>query len=32
LKAFEKGFDYGVNLLASNPHSQELETVMLSED
>ncbi len=32
LKAFEKGFDYGVELLASKKHSQDLETVMLSED
>lgn len=32
LKAFEKGFDYGVDLLASKKHSQELETVVLSED
>ena len=32
LKAFEKGFEYGVNLLASKTNSQELETVVLSED
>jgi 2-oxoglutarate ferredoxin oxidoreductase subunit gamma len=32
LKAFEKGFEYGLNLLASKSNSQELETVVLSED
>lgn len=32
LKAFEKGFEYGVNLLASKQHSQELEAVVLADD
>ena len=32
LKAFEKGFEYGVNLLASKTNSQELEAVVMSED
>ena len=32
LKALEKGFEYGVDLLASKTHSQELEAVVLSED
>lgn len=32
LKAFEKGFEYGVNLLASKTNSQELEAVAMSED
>lgn len=32
LKAFEKGFEYGVELLASKKHSQELEPVVLTED
>jgi 2-oxoglutarate ferredoxin oxidoreductase subunit gamma len=31
LKAFEKGFEYGVELLASKQHSQELEAVVLEE-
>jgi len=32
LKAFEKGFAYGLESLADGPHSQELEHVSLSED
>lgn len=32
LKAFEKGFQYGVELLASKKHSQELEAVVLTEE
>jgi 2-oxoglutarate ferredoxin oxidoreductase subunit gamma len=32
LKAFEKGFEYGVNLLESKTHSQELEAVVLTEE
>jgi 2-oxoglutarate ferredoxin oxidoreductase subunit gamma len=32
LKAFEKGHDYGLNLLADGPQSQELEHVTYSEE
>jgi 2-oxoglutarate ferredoxin oxidoreductase subunit gamma len=32
LKAFEKGFAYGLESLTDGPHSQELEHVSLSED
>ena len=32
LKAFEKGLQYGVELLASKKHSQELEAVVLTEE
>jgi 2-oxoglutarate ferredoxin oxidoreductase subunit gamma len=32
LKAFDKGYDYGVQSLADGPHSQELEAVSYSED
>lgn len=32
LKAFEKGYEYGVQSLADNPHSQELEQVSYAED
>ena len=32
LKAFEKGYDYGIQSLADGPHSQILEHVSYSED
>jgi len=32
LKAFEKGYDYGVQSLGDSPHSQVLEHVSYSED
>jgi len=32
LKAFDRGFDYGVELLASKRHSQELDAVVLTEE
>jgi 2-oxoglutarate ferredoxin oxidoreductase subunit gamma len=32
LKAFERGFAYGLESLAEGRHSQELEHVTLSED
>jgi 2-oxoglutarate ferredoxin oxidoreductase subunit gamma len=32
LKAFSKGYDYGIQALAEGPHSQELEQVAYSED
>ncbi|MGC2193577.1 MAG: 2-oxoacid:acceptor oxidoreductase family protein [Terriglobales bacterium] len=32
LKAFEKGYEYGVKSLAGNPHSQELEHVTYAEE
>jgi 2-oxoglutarate ferredoxin oxidoreductase subunit gamma len=32
LKAFEKGYEYGVQSLAEGPHSQILEHVSYSED
>jgi 2-oxoglutarate ferredoxin oxidoreductase subunit gamma len=32
LKAFEKGFDYGIESLADGPHSQLLEHVSYTED
>ena len=32
LKAFEKGYQYGIESLASSPHSQDLEHVTYSEE
>jgi 2-oxoglutarate ferredoxin oxidoreductase subunit gamma len=32
LKAFEKGYDYGVKSLVFNPHSQELEQVVYAQE
>ena len=32
LKAFEKGYDYGVKSLVFNPHSQELEQVIYAQE
>jgi len=32
LKAFEKGYEYGLNSLAEGPHSQELEAVSYAEE
>jgi 2-oxoglutarate ferredoxin oxidoreductase subunit gamma len=32
LKAFEKGYEYGVKSLADSPHSQELEHVSYAEE
>ena len=32
LKAFEKGYEYGIESLASSPHSQDLEHVTYSEE
>ena len=32
LKAFEKGFDYGIKSLIDGPHSQQLEQVSFAED
>jgi 2-oxoglutarate ferredoxin oxidoreductase subunit gamma len=32
LKAFEKGYDYGLNSLVEGPHSQELEAVSYAEE
>ena len=32
LKAFEKGYDYGLKSLVFNPHSQELEQVIYAQE
>jgi hypothetical protein len=32
LKAFEKGFEYGLHALADGPHSQVLESVRYAEE
>jgi len=32
LRAFDKGYDYGVKSLDFNPHAQELEQVVYSEE